>query len=63
MGKMEGRGTGAQRGMRYQRWALVGRVGLGLSDSDSWGIAPGWYGAAPLALKAFVFPSMVFPSA
>ena len=31
------------------------------SDSDSWGVAPGWYGAAPLALKAKVFPFAPLP--
>ena len=30
------------------------------SDSGSWGVAPGWYGAAPLALKAMVFPLCAF---
>ena len=42
-----GLGIGDLPHIRYTRFP---------SDSGSWGVAPGWYGAAPLALKAMVFP-------
>ena len=45
--------SGASHWSHWSHWSHV--FPPPFSDSNSWGVAPGWYGAAPLALKALVF--------
>jgi hypothetical protein len=45
------------RGLEIGDWrsGIQSEYARFITDSGSWGVAPGWYGAAPLALKAQTF--------